>query len=96
MQNGYEFVINYILLSLLTNLKNLNCDNYFMAIKKSRNQSTHRRLINVLFHHNTGTGKNDEHQVFFVLDLDKNLEVIPFMEASLQKVKDLIQDIMIL
>lgn len=79
--------------NLLTDLGNLDSDNCFQILKKLRNQSTHRTLINVQFRHEIGTGGSDEPKVFFVADPDKRLEVIPFLETSLQKVKLLLQTI---
>ena len=80
---------------LLTDLKNFNTSSCFRILKESRDQSTHRRLIEVRFSHglyedlNAGTSRSVKPKVFLVADPDKQLEIIPFLEDSLQKVEAL-------
>ena len=84
---------------LLTDLKNFNTSSCFRILKESRDQSTHRRLIEVRFSHglyedlNAGTSRSVKPKVFLVADPDKQLEIIPFLEDSLQKVEALLGQI---
>jgi Cthe_2314-like HEPN len=62
---------------LLTALRSLNNNSCFQIVLNLRNESTHRKLINVLF--SIGSEKA---KVFFVTDPDKELEVIHFLRLS--------------
>jgi len=71
----------------------LGTSSCFRILKESRDQSTHRRLIDMQFSQvlyedlNIGTSRSDKPKVFLVADPDKKLEVIPLLEDSLQKQK---------
>ncbi len=56
--------------------------NWFSALNKLRNQSTHRKLVNI--HVAVGTGKR---KVYLITDPQTELEPIPYLEDSLQNMK---------
>jgi hypothetical protein len=88
--NNIKIFLNYLNeQALLTNLANFS--NNIKNLKGWRNQTTHRDLLNVLFRIDIGV--DDKPKVFFRDDPDKKLEVIPFLENSLQKVKVLLHEI---
>ena len=93
-----KIMLNYLNeQNLLADIKNF--DNSFVELKKFRNQSTHHSLINILFSHslhenvNTGTGTSDKPKVSIIGGTNKNLELIPFLENGLQKVKGSVEDL---
>jgi hypothetical protein len=64
---------------------------WLWMLNELRNQSTHRSLINVQF--KVEVGSSDEPKVYFVIDPEQKLEVIPFLEQSLKDMKDLVENI---
>jgi hypothetical protein len=76
---------------LLLNLRRFDKEPWFHKLREWRNQVTHISLLPVLF--SVEIPENGKPKVFFRDDQDKKLEVIPFLEDSLQKVKVLLQDI---
>jgi hypothetical protein len=74
--------------NILANLNKFDDLNWFTDLRHWRNQVTHITLLNVLF-----TVGGGEPKVFFRADPDKKLEVIPYLEDSLHKVKVLLQEI---
>jgi hypothetical protein len=72
---------------------------WLWVLNDLRVQSTHRNLLNIRVDQgikeniNTGTSSASEPQVYFKSDPQKNLEIIPFLEASLQNMKKLVEDI---
>jgi hypothetical protein len=77
--------------NLISNLGRIDKEPWFQRLKQWRNQVTHGNLLNVLF--DIDIPENGKPKVFFRDDQDKKLEVIPFLEDSLQKVRVLLQDI---
>ena len=61
---------------------------WFSILKELRNQSTHRELTNVRIKPDTSEAK-----VYIITDSPTELEVIPYLEDSLRKMKDLIEHI---
>jgi hypothetical protein len=61
---------------------------WFSVLKELRNQSTHRELTNVRIKPDTSEAK-----VYIITDSPTELEVIPYLEDSLRKMKDLIEHI---
>jgi predicted transcriptional regulator len=59
----------------------------------------YRNLLNIHVVHtieenvNSGTSSSNKAQVFFVSDPDKKLDIIPFLENSLQNMKNLVENI---
>jgi hypothetical protein len=76
---------------LLSNLRRFDNESWFHKLRDWRNQVTHISLLPMLFTIDVGEGNKP--RVFFRDDQDKKLEVIPFLEDSLQNVKVLLQDI---
>ncbi len=66
-------------------------ESWFHKLRDWRNQVIHISLLPMLFTIDVGEGNKP--RVFFRDDQDKKLEVIPFLEDSLQNVKGLLQDI---
>ena len=76
---------------LLSNLGRFDNEPWFHKLREWRNQVTHISLLPVLF--TVGVSDGNKTKVFFRDDQDKKLEVIPFLEDSLQKAKVVLQDI---
>ena len=74
--------------NLLERLKIFERSNWFLALNKLRNDSMHRKLINV--HIKAGTS---EAKVYLITDSQTELEVIPYLNDNLQKMKEMIEDI---
>jgi hypothetical protein len=71
------------------NLRKLDKENWFRELRRWRDQVTHISLLPMLF--TVGVGVDNKPKVFFRDHPDK--QVIPFLETYLQKVKDLLQEI---
>ena len=92
--------------SLLQDLKNSSKaatsntpPGWLWVLNDLRIQSTHRNLLNIRVDQEikenitTGTSSSSEPQVYFKSDPQKNLEIIPFLEAGLKDMKKLVEDI---
>jgi hypothetical protein len=75
-------------------------DTWLSILFELRNTGTHRNVLNYrhevnLFENvNTGKGSSGPMRVYFKEDPNSNLEIIPYLEDRIQKMKWLIQDIM--
>jgi hypothetical protein len=88
--NNIKIFLNYLNeQALLINLANFSKNT--KKLREWRNQVTHISLLPVLF--SVGIPENGKPKVYFRDDQDKKLEVIPFLEDSLQSVKALLQEI---
>jgi hypothetical protein len=76
---------------LLSNLGKFDAEDWFKRLRIWRNKVTHISLLPVLF--SVEIPENGKPKVFFRHDQDKKLEVIPFLEDSLQKVKVFLREI---
>jgi hypothetical protein len=71
--------------NLLSNLGRFDKEPWFQRLRQWRNQVTHISLLPVLF--SVEIPENGKPKLYFRDDQDKKLEVIPFLEDSLQSVK---------
>lgn len=73
---------------------------WLSILTEIRNTGTHRSIINVRFEHelkedlSAGNGSSSSMRICFKEDPDSSLEIIPYLEDRIQKMKQLIQDIM--
>jgi hypothetical protein len=87
-------------LDLIKDLIDLDDDKFswYSHLKEVRNIGTHRKIINVnvsigLFENaNTGKGTSGTTRIYFK-DSDTDLELIPYLEDRIQKMRDLIESI---